>query len=707
MKATYLNIGLDTSLNVYDPTKTSLMGDVVARTINSKTCYSPTPPILVDTFTDVGSYVGIISRYTANNRLFVCNAISAGVATIVLYSFDSVTGVKSYVGKIVATFPNLAATTHTIRGFKVVDTGTTGWKILISTTGSVAVNGGVFLINKVDLADFGPVSYYTFPMATALASGGGSTSDGKAVYFLADPAALGASNAQTANCGLVRDAINNHLYSHNGISATHQYYKYDLAVAPTINGGVQTFTMSIATPAVFTANSHGYNNNDQVTLYTTGALPTGFTAGTSYFIRNATTNTFELSLTTGGASIASSGSQSGTHSVLRSYGISSNTFLLKTGNLPALTGTLLQTNAEDYANPDHGGVAIEGFPCVALMTQTQFYIGRLSELTSGTTTWASLTTCNLLGTPTQITAPVALFGNWDQVLQMFVYVTSLSIFVAKKIINGQIIAVFGGVDNTYLESTTPFAPALGNSTLAAFDMHQGWVFTLGSTVGQRVICGAFLKSDAYFEYSEMYTPIIPNGEATANFGTTIEELYDITTTTSLAFRTGAIADAQWATKDAGTWTEVQAAQVINIPPTEAIQIRVRWDMMTLLSSTPAQIVDLAVGYTPIDEMSDQWVGSLENSSAEGASPFYIAFRLQAAYLTGVVPQFRIDLVDDSNNIVQTFDSIADSSSIEKSTNNGTSWGAMGTIPNTPLTTEIRVLVSSPPSGRLRARLIEV
>jgi hypothetical protein len=641
--------------------------------------------------------------------LFICNAISAGVATVVLYTLDPITGAKSYVGKIVATFPNLAATTHVIRGFKVIDTGTTGWKIIISTTGSVVVNGGVFVINKVDLADFGNVSYYTFPMASTLAVAGSSTADAKAVYLLADPAALGANSVQTANNGVTIDPATSYLYSHNGVSATHQFYKYDLTVGPTINGGLQTCTMTIATPAVITVTAHGYNNNDQIMFATTGALPTGITAGTTYFARNVTANTLEFSLTSGGASVATSGSQSGTHSIIRAYGISSNCFLLKTGNLPALAGTLLQTNAEGIATPDHGGVLVQGFLCVAFFTQTQFYVGRLSELTSGVTTWASLTTCNLLGTPTQITAPVASFGCWDDTLQMFVYITSISMMVAKKIINGQIVAVFAGVDNTYLEGTTPFAPALGNSALASFDFRNGWVFTIGSAVGQRVVVGANLKTDAYFEYAELYTPVIPNGGATANFGTTIEELYDISTTTSLAFRSGPIADAQWATKNAGTWVPVDASKVINIPPTEAIQIRMRWDIMTLLSSTPAQIVDIAVGYTPIDEMSDSWVGSLENSSAEGASPFYIAFRLQVPYLYGYgpVPQFRIDIVDDSDNIVQTFDSIADAALMEYSTNNGTSWNALGTIPNTALTTELRVLVSSPPSGRLRARLIEV
>lgn len=75
------------------------------------------------------------------------------------------------------------------------------------------------------------------------------------------------------------------------------------------------FTVTIASPGVFTLNDHGLINGDQVRLTTTGALPTGLNTSTTYFVVSAATNTFQLSLTLGGAAINTSGSQSGTHSV--------------------------------------------------------------------------------------------------------------------------------------------------------------------------------------------------------------------------------------------------------------------------------------------------------------------------------------------------------------------------------------------------------
>lgn len=89
---------------------------------------------------------------------------------------------------------------------------------------------------------------------------------------------------------------------------------------------VGTFTVTIASPAVFTKTAHGYALNDPIVLSTTGALPTGLTAGTVYYIKTIpTADTFTVSATVGGAAINTSGTQSGTHSVTGIYSaLSSN-----------------------------------------------------------------------------------------------------------------------------------------------------------------------------------------------------------------------------------------------------------------------------------------------------------------------------------------------------------------------------------------------
>ena len=73
--------------------------------------------------------------------------------------------------------------------------------------------------------------------------------------------------------------------------------------------------VSIANPGVITSVGHGLLNGDSVKLLTTGLLPTGYIVGTRYYVVNKTDDTFELSLSRGGASINTSGDQSGIHTV--------------------------------------------------------------------------------------------------------------------------------------------------------------------------------------------------------------------------------------------------------------------------------------------------------------------------------------------------------------------------------------------------------
>jgi len=99
-----------------------------------------------------------------------------------------------------------------------------------------------------------------------------------------------------------------------------------------------TVTITIASPGVITWNSHPLQNGDPVRLQTTGALPTGFTANTTYYVVSAGANTFQLALTRGGSAINTSGSQSGTHTAIyapHGWGDDSTTF-----NVPDLRGRI-------------------------------------------------------------------------------------------------------------------------------------------------------------------------------------------------------------------------------------------------------------------------------------------------------------------------------------------------------------------------------
>ncbi len=74
-----------------------------------------------------------------------------------------------------------------------------------------------------------------------------------------------------------------------------------------------TVTMTIATPGVVTSVAHGLTTGTPIVFSTTGALPTGITAGTVYYALTVTTDTYTLAATVGGAAINTTGSQSGVH----------------------------------------------------------------------------------------------------------------------------------------------------------------------------------------------------------------------------------------------------------------------------------------------------------------------------------------------------------------------------------------------------------
>ncbi len=86
-------------------------------------------------------------------------------------------------------------------------------------------------------------------------------------------------------------------------------------------GDSEVVTITIATPGVVTWTGHGFSAGKRLRFSTTGALPTGLVAGTSYYLVTPLTNTFQVSATLGGAAINTTGSQSGVHTCVASDNI--------------------------------------------------------------------------------------------------------------------------------------------------------------------------------------------------------------------------------------------------------------------------------------------------------------------------------------------------------------------------------------------------
>lgn len=74
-----------------------------------------------------------------------------------------------------------------------------------------------------------------------------------------------------------------------------------------------TVTMTIAAPGVISWNAHGLAAGTGVKFTTTGALPTGLVAGTTYYVVNPSANDFQVAATKGGSAITTTGTQTGVH----------------------------------------------------------------------------------------------------------------------------------------------------------------------------------------------------------------------------------------------------------------------------------------------------------------------------------------------------------------------------------------------------------
>ncbi len=112
-------------------------------------------------------------------------------------------------------------------------------------------------------------------------------------------------------------------------------YMFPSGTAPTLSTGklvldqlyysvnsysTSTVTVTIAAPAVMTWTAHGLISGQRIQLSTTGALPTGLSAATTYWVTVIDANTFNLSTSLANAQtatfITTTGSQSGVHTAV-------------------------------------------------------------------------------------------------------------------------------------------------------------------------------------------------------------------------------------------------------------------------------------------------------------------------------------------------------------------------------------------------------
>lgn len=222
-----------------------------------------------------------------------------------------------------STFPQLTfITTQTV----VLEQGSTS----ISAPVQCTIAGTIGNIEASKIVGFGGLAPITgiSTVTNAQAFSGGTDEEDDATYVARFQNTFLRNISGTTDMFLALAVSLNGITKANVVGPISRYQEYvQIPAAPDVaqqtSGGydpgisVGTFTVTIASPAVFTLNNHGLVAGDVVYLTTTGSLPTGLSASTVYYVIAAglTTNNFELSATYGGSAINTSGTQSGTHTL--------------------------------------------------------------------------------------------------------------------------------------------------------------------------------------------------------------------------------------------------------------------------------------------------------------------------------------------------------------------------------------------------------
>lgn len=106
-----------------------------------------------------------------------------------------------------------------------------------------------------------------------------------------------------------------------------------------------SFAVTIATPAVVTSGV-SLDDGTAIVINTTGALPTGLAPGVVYYVINSSGTTFNLAATAGGSAIATSGTQSGTHTIsIRGIAVSS---LAGASDVPTIQNNIAVSDASRF-----------------------------------------------------------------------------------------------------------------------------------------------------------------------------------------------------------------------------------------------------------------------------------------------------------------------------------------------------------------------
>jgi hypothetical protein len=393
-------------------------------------------------------------------------------------------------------------------------------------------------------------------------------------------------------------------------------------------------------------------------------------------------------------------------------GAASSNFTLATGTFGALGGAFFGTGNTIRCGK-LGHTALSGTACLTVITTTTILAFPLSQITSGNTNMvgqvSTTLTLDLNKYASSVSGLTPFAGQYDQLTDRFYMFCSNGRVLVKQIINNDPNGTIFGTNDVFKEETgsTTQPSELGGLTNISMCMQNGWLFASYSSVGQRVIEQMDVAGDQVNRLSFVLSPVTTIGYGQCKGLYYHKALNAKSISQIIGYRTSNFSvdpnaglSAFFATF---TFVDTNINDLSAIFGVNQVQIVTLFSNANPICTNASQIIEGYLLYTPINEMSDKWVGSVDNSTQGGASPAYTAFRLVSSD-SGTKYFYAYD---DNGNLVASANTSANYANFSKTTNNGLTWSTMSgpnDYSSTPLTTEIRYNWSNPPGVRVTCSL---
>ncbi len=588
------------------------------------------------------------------------NATAAATRRIVLYQYDKQNSSYTWLGFITLTFP--PTTSHTVRGFRMVNEFYTAGTVTVTTT-SVTGSG---------------TGWSTDGMCIGSRIGFGST-DPNQISTWYEISAIGSNTSITLTS------------SAGSVGAGSSYVIQDLrAVVTTTNATVTNGGLFIAKglrpenfTSVGTTIPAAVSTDDIRAVYwlaDAGTVTNTTAAGSALGERTSWTSQYVYVLNVTGAKVFVYNIRA---SLTLSSGKDTTAFVLGTGN-QAVTGTLSQANNGRIDTLNHGPGS--GITSLYFVTTTRVYRSALTSITSGNVTWQSDVMVEIPpgGTNTYLATSVLssceVASGIDRLLVMTTGAAGVRSYVTQYKTDSTPFDLIFLNDDKQLDQSTTDPGAVVHPAILALPFSvwsQGGILHLariGTTAAQNQIYSLPINTHRTFAFDTnqlLVTPKFDVSDNTLLYKVSVLAIDELGTDTfslptepyNIYYRTTGIDD------NTGGWTLLDQAGDLSGVVASYIQFCFTFKVIGT-TCIPARIHGLTITYE--DSNTDS---HYEPSVGESSVSNRIFAYRQAVLWNSNIPNMRIRIYNVSNGSLLLDDNVTASGygTWEFSDDDGTTW----------------------------------